>query len=237
MIHILLRQSGSRPSATRPPWYDAEAAFQNLLATMDEACTLTVLFDGDPHSHFVKKYCVDVIRFTGGSDAASFGKLLVFAYQQRDVWKSSDIVYILEDDYVHRSGWPQIMREAFEDDQGDLVSLYDHLDRYKPGAGACRLSYTTSCHWRTAPSTTNTFALRFKTLLEDIPDHAKFVEIGIQQGHHPDQEKFVHLFRQKKRVLITSVPGYATHCEQAYLSPAADWRQILLITSSFQNVP
>jgi len=223
MLRILLRMSHERVSKTRPNWFEPENMLKNLLDTMDDECSLTVLFDGDPKGHFVVKYPVSVVRFSAGSDAASFGKLLIYVFQQHTKWQPSDILYLLEDDYFHRPCWPKIMREAFQGTECDIVSLFDHPDRYSPGSGACRLVHTASCHWRTAISTTNTFALLLKTLLEDIEIHARFVESGIAQGHHADHEKHIMLYRQNKRVLVTSVPGYSTHCETEYLSPCFDW--------------
>ena len=228
MIHIILRMCGeTKTSTTRPVWFSRELCFQNLLATIDNTCSLAVLFDGNPSDHFVNNYDVDVFRFTGGSDAASFARALHYTRRQKDEWMDTDIVYFVEDDYIHRLGWPRVMAEAFAESQGDMVSLYDHTDRYKPGSGACKLTYTRSCHWRTAISTTNTFALSYKTLLEDIDVHQRFAEQGIQQGHH---DKFIELFRVKNRRLVTCVPAYSTHCEHEHLAPCGDWQQVMKLS-------
>ena len=40
------------------------------------------------------------------------------------------IVYFLEDDYLHRAGWADILLEAFTLDQADYVTLFDHQDKY-----------------------------------------------------------------------------------------------------------
>lgn len=225
MIRVIVRHcntSAGPGSKMRPAWFDLEKTFINLMNTLDHECTLTVLFDGDPARHFVSRYPVDVVRFDGGSDAASFGKVMRYCKQQEHAWNGSDIVYLLEDDYMHRPGWPEIMREGFHCGFGDMVSLYDHRDRYAT-AEPCRMSFTKQCHWRTAHSTTNTFALRFQTLLEDLDVHVFFAATGIATGHHSDHEKHVYLQNQRNRVLITSVPGFSTHSEAAYLSPTIDW--------------
>lgn len=233
MIRILLRQCNSKgKSTTRPPWFDQERAFLNLLETMDGGCSLTVMFDGDPHRHFVHKHPVSVVRFSAGSDAASFGKMLVHVRQQAAGWAPEDIVYFVEDDYIHMPGWPNVMREGFSKRVGaDMVSLYDHSDKYTEKADPCRLKHTPSCHWRTAVSTTNTFAVRLRTLLEDMDVHARFAAAGAEQGHHSDHEKFLELSRLRLRTLCTSIPGYSTHCESPYLSPCVDWARVMAVPS------
>lgn len=223
MIRVLARHCNNRNTPkNRPVWFDYERTFCNLMQTMDEDCSLTVLFDGDPTQHFVSRYPVNVVRFDGGSDAASFAKVMNYCKQQREVWHVSDIVYLLEDDYVHRPGWPDVMREGFHCGLGDMLSLYDHTDRYT-SPETCRIACTARCHWRTAPSTTNTFALRFQTLLEDLDVHSSFAASGVAMGHHSDHEKHVYLQQNRQRVLITSVPGFSAHCETGYLSPTIDW--------------
>ena len=45
-------------------------------------------------------------------------------------------------------------------------------------------------------------------------------------GTYPnDFPMFIEL-REKDHLLITSIPGYATHGETAWLSPLTDWSQI-----------
>lgn len=223
MIHVLMRHCNATNSKPRPAWFDKEAVFKRFLESLDGSCRLTVMFDGDARQHFVSKYAVDVVRFDGGCDAASFANCLLFACQQSAVWDTEDIVYFVEDDYLHKPGWPEVLREGMT--QADIVSLFDHRDKYKPGAGGCRLTFTPSCHWRTAISTTNTFAVRYGQLLEDMPIYQQFANPSINKIT-VDHEKFIQLFRAKGRVLVTSVPAWSTHCEEGSLAPAVQWSDI-----------
>lgn len=217
MIRVLVRHCNSINSKARPDWFDKQKVFQNLVSTLDDRCSLTVLFDGDPTNHFVAGHPVSIVRFKAGSDAGSFRKTLSFAEKQQSSWRPEDIVYFVEDDYVHRPGWPQIIREAFDAKLGDLVSVYDHRDKYD-GKQQCQLSFTRSCHWRSTPSTTNTFAVRYGTLLQDLDLYKRFAD-PVRSAVCIDHERFLALLSEKGRRLVSSVPGFATHCENEYLSP------------------
>ena len=128
-----------------------------------------------------------------------------------------DIVYFVEDDYVHRPGWRRVLLEAFEHGVADYITLYDHPDKYPTAATSIRL--TPSCHWRAAASTTNTWACRVTTLKRDLAIHKHFLGLP---GHHVDHEKFVAL-GAASATLATALPGWSTHCHEPLLSPAIDW--------------
>ena len=222
MIHVLARHCHSQNTKNRPRWFQKEDVFQNLLATMDKQCSLTVLFDGDPIGHFVMKYPVSIVKFEANSDAGSFRKTLQFAEAKQGYWDAADVIYLVEDDFCHRPGWPAVLREGIE--HADLVSLFDHNDKYFDPSATCHLTFTRSCHWRTAVSTTNTFAVKFSQLLEDMPTYKRFCNPMFTRVCI-DHERFLELKETKNRQLITSVPGYSTHCESEYLSPVIDWSE------------
>ena len=119
------------------------------------------------------------------------------------------ILYFVEDDYLHLPGWLDVLLEGFSIPEADYVTLYDHKDKYffpMYKELKSRLFATRSCHFRETPSTTQTFATRFKTLLRDLPIHQKYSEgRDISQDH----EKFLELGRQGA-TLISSIPGWST---------------------------
>lgn len=222
MIRVILRQCDKVNSKPRPAWFSHEGAFRSLLGTMDGGCQLTVLFDGDPTGHFVMGYAVDVVRFDAGSDAGSFRKVLGFARRHRQDWADGDVLYFAEDDYIHRQGWPQALREGLQAEPEAMVSVYDHPDKYLPGAGACHVSHTACCHWRTAMSTTNTFALRASTFFADIDVYERFADPAVNPVC-VDHERYLTLWRLKRRRLLTSIPAFATHAEDGQLAPVIGW--------------
>jgi hypothetical protein len=105
----------------------------------------------------------------------SFFRQLNYAIHNLD---DEDIVYFIEDDYLHRQG----AQDALEEGLGifDYVTLYDHPDKYgvfegytNPYAKWTKLSEPTRVWkgkhalWRTTNSTTLSFACKVKTIKAD----------------------------------------------------------------------
>ena len=114
----------------------------------------------------------------------------------------------------------------------EFVSLYDHPDKYlspdnggnpfcKGGAEDTRVYLTESCHWKVTNSTTMTFAAEIKTLKENEEILRKHTS-----GTHPNDFQMFLELRKNYKLLITPIPGYATHGETAWLSPLTDWSKI-----------
>jgi hypothetical protein len=144
--------------------------------------------------------------------------------QQENI-ADSEIIYFAEDDYLHRPGWGTVMREALCDLKASYCSNYDHNNKYdqkiyKPDT---QLFLSLSCHWRTTPSTTNTYGCLFKTLKSHIRTHRKFCDL--ERGFCEDNAKFLELW-SLGATLVTSIPAWSTHCESNYLSPCVDWPDV-----------
>lgn len=136
-----------------------------------------------------------------------------------DNYEPEDIVYFVEDDYIHRGNWNRVLVEGLE--RADYVSLYDHPDKYTGNPEI--LFHTKSTHWKFTHSTTMTFACKVKTLIYDAPVFQRM----ITTGNPPDHQIFTHLTQRLHRRLATPIPGYATHGEIEHLSPCIDWGALL----------
>ena len=115
------------------------------------------------------------------------------------------------------------------------VTLYDHPDKYVDvgkikndcignplihfSSEETRVFCSDSTHWKFTNSTTMTFASKVSTLIEDATEIMQFT----QNKYPNDYMMFRHLLDNKKRTLISSIPGNSTHGETAYLSPLIDW--------------
>lgn len=138
-------------------------------------------------------------------------------------FKQDDIIYFLEDDYLHQPDALLVLEEGIKINNSGYVTLYDHPDKYTEMYSNYNTQYLSSnnYNWRTTPSTTNTFACLYKTIMEDIETHLLYTNNGITIDH----EKFLKLDTMG-RSLISSIPGYSTHVENGMLSPNVDWQKI-----------
>jgi len=217
---------------TRLPRFDRKKCNDNLLATIDlKKVDLTYFLDTFhpvEKPHFVMQQDrFPLICTSQGSETGSFLALLDHVLVQN--FKPDTVIYFLEDDYLHRAGWVEILLEGFSLPV-DYVTLFDHRDKYRASIYKglrSELYQTDSCHWRTTPSTTNTFAVRYKTLLEHAAIHRAYSE---NRKISADHEKFCHLQKEGAK-LISSIPGYSTHVEKEFLSPCFAWESLLKNTS------
>jgi hypothetical protein len=205
----------------RPEWFDKKGIFENLInITNWDLCDLKIIYDshfGDNSLEFFGD-SYEIIKINSGTEADSFIKLLDII--RNDNLPEDTIVYILEDDYLHRNGWETAMIDAL-DSISDYVSLYDHADKYTDYPDlTSKVMLTKTCHWRTVPSTCNTYACKASTLYSDFEIHRKY-SIEHYNGISQDHSKFVNLV-SSGRILITPIPGYSTHCNHLQ-SPTIEW--------------
>lgn len=238
-IEVFVRHcysSSASQHKERFPGFSRQRCTQNLLGTVKEADIKDVHFtffldisNATPQEHFLKKQNqFPVIEMHAGSEAVSFYKMLDYVLNKNI--DPETMIYFLEDDYIHKPDWVKVLKEGVSLPGIDYVTLFDHKDKYQHSAYPdlkSRIFHTESCHWRTTPSTTNTYAMRFKTLQRDRDIHRRFsMDCSITADH----EKFCAL-SAKGAVLISSLPGWATHDEPKYASPCAHWQDILETTT------
>ncbi len=215
---------------SRPPYFSKEKCFYNLLNTLSKEtnCRLTFFLDTfypmeEKHYLFSQdKY--PIVEVSEGKEASSFLQMLDYVLKKK--LSPETIIYFVEDDYIHREGWVSMLREAFTLQEADYVTLYDHKDKYFfPDYQDLhsKIFPTKSCHWRVTPSTTNTYAMRLRTLIRDEEIHRAF-----SQGKSitEDHAKFQALSKRGS-LLLSPMPGFSTHVETEFLSPCVDWEKVL----------
>lgn len=229
-IEVFLRQcfyspNSALPNRKRPEWFDKVKVFENLKRTINpELANLNIIYDehfGPLEETFLEKENnVQVINC--GNEAGSFLKTLEIVESSN--YDNETIIYFLEDDYLHRENWCEILVEAFTLPV-HYVSLYDHLDKYLDYPDlTSKIFHTESVHWRTVPSTCNTYAGKLRHLRDDMGIH-KHYSAASPDGISMDHSKFVHL-GNVGRTLVTSIPGYSTHCDHLQ-SPTINWEEYL----------
>jgi hypothetical protein len=230
-IHILYRHYNVEGAGnkSRPSWFDYEKCFVNLLNTIEgKNVDLHVIMDGNSAGNFIENYKdkYTLHSINAGGDYNSY--LETYRYIKMLNIDNNDLIYFLENDYLHLPNSDKILSEG-TNIGADYVSLYDHPDKYIDGANPfvegggeyTKVFLSESCHWKLTNSTTMTFAAKVKTLREDEPILRKWTNTT----HPHDFQMFLEL-RDKGRSLITPIPGYTTHGETAWLTPLINWNDI-----------
>ena len=149
-----------------------------------------------------------------------------------------EMVYLLEDDYLHKPNAREALLEALQ--IADYATLYDHPDKYmshdngglnpyiQNGAEQTMVWLTKSAHWKQTNSTTMTFAAKVSTLKEDHEIWWEFTSKGFPNDFGAFQRlqglgNWENKVFGKKRILVSSLPGLSSHGESAWLSPLTDW--------------
>ena len=229
-MRIIYRISDAGYNKVKPDYINNENCLANATKEFDDSIW-SVIADNissdtnDMIQKYVTRNCIQYVE--KGNGAATFN----LALDEALTYEDDEIIYFIENDYLHKPGSQKIIQEAFELG-ASFVSLYDHLDKYigpskggnpycEGGAEDTRVYLTDSCHWKITNSTTMTFASKVSTLKRVEPILRKWTS-----GIHPDDFQMFLDLRSQNELLITPIPGYSTHGETAWLSPFTDWKKI-----------
>lgn len=213
----------------RPSRFSKQGCHENLLRTLHNerrvhlTLFLDTFYDTTSQPHFLERQGdLDLVKIRAGTEAGSF--LCMLQHIMAQPLHPDTLIYLLEDDYLHREGWVGVLREAFTLPEVSYATLYDHRDKYDrsiyPNLES-KLLCTASSHWRTTPSTTNTYAMKFGTLQAHYEIHRAF---SLHRRITADHDKFLAL-RAAGAQLVSPIPGWSTHAEPDFMSPCIDWDQ------------
>ena len=177
--------------------------------------------NGKIDNHFLSQIDRDNVHIINcGSGAASYLAALDYALSKK--FEDDTILYFVEDDYVHKPFWCHSLLDGFLLD-ADYVTLFDHADKYSsmyPNLKS-EIKVGKYSHWRTTPSTTDTFAIRVKTLKQDLKIHRFYSTDTFISNDH---QRFLEL-KAKGRTLISPIPAFSTHVDIPWISPIIDWEK------------
>ncbi len=233
MIHVVYRlceleAPGTPKREARPTYFNKVNCLKNMLNTFGYGANhITFVHDG-PKAKLWE--CIEeledtyknvqILKINARSNQESLRSAL-------EVGKHVDcsIVYQLEDDYLHVSDAAKMLwvgRELTRSISSNpaVFSLYDHPDRYTRSdnrdAGKTSIHFHT-CHWRTAESTTCTWACDY--------DHYDTI-VKYAEKHLLNDRKLFYDLADNGIKLYTPMPGAATHCHEPFLSPGVYWKDI-----------
>jgi hypothetical protein len=229
-MKIIYRISDTGYNKIKPEYINNENCLKNFTYVFGNR-NLEIIADNCSKEtlEMITKYCHPnkINKVSVGHGAGTFNLALDMALKYDD----ETIIYFVENDYLHKPNSDKILQEGFELG-ASFVSLYDHPDKYtdpnqggnpycEGGAEDTRVYLTDSCHWKITNSTTMTFAAKVSTLKRTESILRKHT-----QGSYPDDFKMFLELREQNELLITSIPGYSTHGETAWLSPLTDWSKV-----------
>jgi hypothetical protein len=229
-MKIIYRISDTGYNKVKPDYINNENCLLNALDMFStEKHDWLIIADNvsQDTTQMLEKYVLNIKHVSVGHGAGTFNLALDEALQYGD----DEVVYFLENDYLHKSGSDKVLLEGFNLG-ASFVSLYDHPDKYlspsqggnpycEGGAEDTRVYLTESTHWKITNSTTMTFAATVSTLKKAEETLRKYT-----QGTYPEDFKMFLDLREQGKLLISSIPGYSTHGETAWLSPLTDWSKI-----------
>jgi hypothetical protein len=185
---------------------------------------------------FLTKYIepTKILR-TALNNAGAFMYSVKYAIEHFD---ENEAIYLAEDDYIYREEAPMVIEEGLS--IGDYSSGYDHPDKYvnhnqggpnpfiSEGGEVTRVLMTKHKHWKLTNSCCMTFATKVKTLKEDYTTYQKYCSTT----HPYDFQMFCELIRDKRRKIVSCIPGVSTHGETTWLSKLIDWEYEVKKTNS-----
>ena len=180
-------------------------------------------------SQMVNSTGVRLVEVDNGNGSGTFRDALNLALEENS---PNDIVYLLEDDFLHKPEARDIIEEGVRSYNG-YITGYDHPDKYldkslggnpfiESGGEVTRLVKTRSSHWNITNSTVMSFAATYTRLEEDKELLYKYSSNSITDSFG----MFLELSQQHGVPCMSSVPGVSTHVEAAWLSPLTDWNNI-----------
>lgn len=224
-LHIYYRHYNAKNSdnKNRPQWFTYEKCYRNLLDTLDDCgddLKINVVYDGKEYNWIHDTRHDRLYEISAGDDITSFFETCHLVNQDKSI-KGDDLIYFLENDYLHTDKWFWKVKELFSTYKGlDYVSLYDHNDKYFLPMYENLISKiitTNTHHWRTTPSTCGSFIVTKQRFEED------YDVLSTMQGDH---NKWLWLNQNRSRSIFSPIPGLSTHCMEGLLSPTIKWNEV-----------
>ncbi len=234
-MKIIYRTSNNGYSKIKPNYINNKNCLDNFIKNFGVPNLIIADKVNDEYFNELSQYNIMIDRIELGSGAQSFKYMLdVYILNNKISNDDNEIVYMVENDYLHLPNSKLVLEDGFATLNPDYLTLYDHPDKYinhsdggpnpyiEDGGELTRVFISNLSHWKLTNSTTMTFASRICTLKADYDIISKY----ISTTHPYDFNMFIDL-RSNGRSLISSIPSYSTHGETLALSPVINWNAVL----------
>lgn len=223
-MKIIYRTSDSGYSKVKATYINTEDCLKNASSIFKKSDWLVIADNVSKYNRdIILKYQDNILDVRIGNGAGTFNLALDHALTLDD----NEVVYFLENDYVHRKDSDIVLEEGFSIGS-EFVTLYDHLDKYfdgpnpyvSQGGEETKVFLSKSCHWKFTNSTTMTFAARVSTLKKYETTLRKWTTTT----HPYDFDMWIDL-RGHGATLISPIPGYSTHGDLLTIAPLINWEK------------
>jgi len=216
---------------------------QSLVTSINQAEGDIILRVFDDHSsaetvailHRILATCTQPVEFIALEARGYNASCLASFSKARD--DAREVIYFVEDDYLHTPSAIQEMLEAHalfkEKFDGQEVALhpYDDPKNYWGiifSRENCRVVYGTKRHWRTNTHTTNTCWLETEVLQRNwelFELLARYSSTPYGREHHIHEASTINKIWREQVSLFTPIPSLALHLQyEEHIDPYLDWR-------------
>lgn len=233
-MKIVYRMSDAGYNKVKPDYITNENCLKNFVSVFGNQ-NLEIIADNCSKEtlQMVTKYCHPnkITTVSVGHGAGTFNLALDMALK----WEDDEIVYFVENDYLHLQGSSQILEEGFKLG-APYVTLYLHPDKFIPpfnggnpevdqdGGYPTKIFRGETQLFGMFNSTTMTFAAQVKQLKEDEAILRKWTS-----GTHPDDFKMFLELRDNGKALLCPLNTFSTHGETNWLAPLYKVKQENLV--------
>lgn len=233
-MKIIYRISDTGYNKVKPDYITNENCLKNFYNVFKDH-DIQIIADNcsDSTLLMIQKYIepIDIKQVSIGHGAGTFNLALDEALKLED----DEIVYFVENDYIHLPNSAQILEEGFKLG-APYVTLYLHPDKFIPpfqggnpevdvdGGYLTRIYRGETQLFGMFNSTTMTFAARVKSLREDEAILRKWTN-----GTHPNDFKMFLELRDNGKALLCPLNTFSTHGESMWLAPLYKVKQENLI--------
>ena len=229
-MKIIYRISDAGYNKVKPDYITNEACLANATEVLEGAIFHVIADNTSPETNsMIQKYIMkDGVEYVSkGHGAGTFNLALDKALTYDD----DDIVYFVENDYIHLPNSTKIIEEGIKLG-APYVTLYLHPDKFIPpnqggnpevdetGGYLTRIYRGETELFGMFNSTTMTFATTVRNLKEDEEILRKWTS-----GTHPDDFQMFLELREKGKALMCPLNTYSTHGETRWLAPLYKTKQ------------
>jgi len=233
-MKIIYRISDTGYNKVKPDYINNETCLKNFM-NMFSNQNLYIIADNCSKEtmNMITKYVHPnkITTVSVGHGAGTFNLALDMALK----WEDDEIVYFVENDYVHLPNSAQILEEGFKLG-APYMTLYLHPDKFmtplqggnpevdNDGGYTTKIFRGETQLFGMFNSTTMTFAAKVKTLKEDESILRKYTS-----GKHPDDFKMFLELRDNGKALLCPLNTFSTHGETQWLAPLYKVKQENLV--------